>query len=187
MDATPTAPAGADVDDSEPAPIFDVEKEYREQPSRLTFRALAAAFIVAPVRGLCTNCAYFAGAPLERCCKNAGELISSPLALVFAILFNAIWMPLGIIFKFDPYPFALLLTFSNVVQLLLIFVLAVGQRQAVRSAEQRAEQDHQSIVDVLACQKQQERMLLRITAAIEANVEDVKQILSRLPAQDAPA
>jgi hypothetical protein len=53
---------------------------------------------------------------------------------------TAIWMLLGSrqLLGFDPYPYPFLLFLGNVVQLLLIFVILLGQQVLGRSADRRA-------------------------------------------------
>src|SRR5215472_12385199 len=57
---------------------------------------------------------------------------------------------LGPLRHFDPYPFAFLLFMGNVLQLLLVFVILVGQQVIGRSADRRSArtfQDAESIFD----------------------------------------
>ncbi len=118
--------------------------------------------------------------PVERFCKRIADSTGSPLALGLAIGAQAVWIPVGILTKLDPYPFAFLLTCSNVIQLILIFVLAVGQRQIGAHAELRAEHDHDSISRLLYHQEVQERILLAVAAKIEVDVEDMAQMVRQL-------
>ena len=87
--------------------------------------------------------------PVERLCKRIADSTGAPIALGLAIVIQMIWIPIGILTKLDPYPFAFLLTCSNVLQLILIFILAVGARQSSAHAELRAEHDHDSISRLL--------------------------------------
>jgi len=73
-----------------------------------------------------------------------------------------------------------LLTCSNVLQLILIFVLAVGQRQSARHAELRAEHDHDSLSRLLYHQEVQESLLLAIASRIDVNVEKTAAMVSQL-------
>ncbi len=102
--------------------------------------------------------------PIEKFCKKIADGTGSPVALGLAVAVQCLWIPIGIITKKDPYPFAFLLTCSNILQLVLIFVLAVGQRQAVEHAELRAEHDHSSISRLLYHQEVQESILLALAA-----------------------
>jgi uncharacterized membrane protein len=155
MNATPAVPAAPVSDVTEHPLVHDVNQEHAESLSSV-----------------------------ERFCKRVADSTGAPLALGIAIAFQAIWIPLGILTKFDPFPFTLLLTFSNVVQLILIFILAVGQRQSSSHAEMRAEHDHDSISRLLYHQELQERILLQIATKIEVDVAEVKAMVERLAAQD---
>ena len=123
--------------------------------------------------------------PVERFCKRVADWTGAPLALFLAILLQAIWIPLGIVSKMDPFPFAFLLTCSNVLQLILIFILAVGQRQSSAHAELRAEHDHDSISRLLYHQELQEQILLAIALKTELNIEEVKAMINRLATEDS--
>jgi len=122
--------------------------------------------------------------PLERFCKRIADWTGAPIALFLAVLVQAIWIPVGIMTKLDPFPFAFLLTCSNVLQLILIFILAVGQRQSAAHAELRAEHDHDSISRLLYHQELQEQILLSIALKTELNVDEVKGMVSRLASED---
>ena len=123
--------------------------------------------------------------PVERFCKQVADSTGAPLALGLAILLQAIWIPLGIFTKFDPFPFTFLLTCSNVLQLILIFILAVGQRQSSAHAELRAEHDHDSISRLLYHQELQEKILIEIATKIAIDVEDLKKEIAQLAEQPA--
>jgi len=69
--------------------------------------------------------------PTERACKKIADATGAPLALTLAIVLQAVWIVTGVVTKWDPFPFTFLLTCSNVLQLILIFVLAVGQPPVV--------------------------------------------------------
>lgn len=56
-------------------------------------------------------------------------MTGAPAALVAAIVLQFVWIGIGLATNWDPYPFVFLLTCSNVIQLILIFVIAVAQRQ----------------------------------------------------------
>jgi uncharacterized membrane protein len=122
--------------------------------------------------------------PVERFCKRIADWTGAPLALFLAILVQALWIPAGIIYKWDPYPFAFLLTCSNILQLILIFILAVGQRQSVAHDELRAEHDHDAISRLLYHQELQEQILLSIALKTELNVDEVKAMVTRLASED---
>ena len=70
--------------------------------------------------------------------------------LVAAFQFG--WMGLatwGLLHHFDPYPFAFLLFMGNVAQLLLMFVLLVGQNVQQAQADAKSEQDHAMLTEIL--------------------------------------
>jgi len=122
--------------------------------------------------------------PIERICKQIADSTGAPLALGLAIVIQFVWIPVGIYTKLDPYPFAFLLTCSNILQLILIFILAVGQRQSVAHAELRAEHDHDSISRLLYHQELQENILIEIATKIESDVSDLKLAVAKLATAD---
>jgi uncharacterized membrane protein len=123
--------------------------------------------------------------PVERVCKDIADWTGAPLALGLAIAVQAIWIAVGLITKLDPFPFAFLLTCSNVLQLILIFVLAVGQRQSSQHAELRAEHDHDSISRLLYHQEVQEQVLIALARKIGIEVESMEKTIALLATQDA--
>jgi uncharacterized membrane protein len=123
--------------------------------------------------------------PLEHICKQIATWTGAPLALLAAIVIQIAWIVVGVVTHWDPYPFAFLLTCSNVLQLILIFVLAVGQRQSSDHAELRAEHDHDAISRLLYHQEAQEEILLALAAKIEVDVTTVRGMIQRLAAEDA--
>ena len=155
MNATPAMPSSG-FDVTEHPLVHDVNREHNESLS-----------------------------PIERVCKRIADSTGAPIALGLAILIQFIWIPVGIFTKLDPFPFAFLLTCSNILQLILIFILAVGQRQSAAHAELRAEHDHDSISRLLYHQELQERILIQIASKIEADVEDLKSSVAQLAMQDA--
>jgi uncharacterized membrane protein len=123
--------------------------------------------------------------PVERLCKRIADGTGAPIALGLAILIQAIWIPVGVYTKLDPYPFAFLLTCSNVLQLILIFILAVGARQSSAHAELRAEHDHDSISRLLYHQEVQESILLQIATKIECDVSALTAMVAQLETEDS--
>ncbi len=122
--------------------------------------------------------------PVERLCQRVSQLTGSPTALALAIVVQAIWIPIGIITKMDPYPFAFLLTCSNVIQLILIFVLSVGQRQSAAHAELRAEHDHEAISRLLYHQELQEQVLIALARKLEIEVRNIEEMVRQLAQED---
>jgi len=122
--------------------------------------------------------------PVEHLCQRVSQLTGSPTALALAIIVQAIWIPIGIFTHLDPYPFAFLLTCSNIIQLILIFVLAVGQRQASAHAELRAEHDHASISRLLYHQELQEQVLIALARKLEIEVHNIEDMVRQLAQED---
>jgi uncharacterized membrane protein len=127
---------------------------------------------------------YDSLSPVERTCKKIADWTGAPLALGLAVLIQAVWIVVGLITKWDPFPFAFLLTCSNVLQLILIFVLAVGQRQSSAHAELRAEHDHDSISRLLYHQEVQEELLLALAAKTECDVSAIRAMITSLATAD---
>jgi uncharacterized membrane protein len=72
-------------------------------------------------------------------------------AFYIAAAFMAGWMLLSEahLISFDPYPFAFLLFLGNIVQLLLMFVILVGQQVLGRASDRRAVQTYQDAEAIL--------------------------------------
>ena len=122
--------------------------------------------------------------PVEKVCQRISQLTGSPVALALAIAVQAVWIPVGILTRMDPYPFAFLLTCSNILQLILIFVLAVGQRQASGHAELRAEHDHAAISRLLYHQELQEQVLIALARKLEIEVRNIEDMVKQLAQED---
>ncbi len=116
----------------------------------------------------------------EKACKQIADLTGAPLALLLSIVVQFGWITAGVIMKWDPYPFAFLLTCSNVLQLILIFVIAVAQKQSSQHAELRAESDHEHIARLLHHQEVQEAILIRLAEHLQTDVEDIKKAVDQL-------
>jgi uncharacterized membrane protein len=91
--------------------------------------------------------------------------IGSMWTVYACVAITAGWMLLGSpeLLGFDPYPYPFLLFLGNVVQLLLIFIILLGQQVLGRSADKRALQTYQDA---------------------EAILEDCEQIQNHLISQD---
>jgi hypothetical protein len=87
--------------------------------------------------------------PTEHICRRIAAMTGAPAALVAAIILQFVWIGIGLATNWDPYPFVFLLTCSNVIQLILIFVIAVAQRQLSLHDGLRAEADHGAISRLL--------------------------------------
>jgi hypothetical protein len=66
--------------------------------------------------------------------------------------------------------------------LILIFVIAVAQRQQTQHAELRAESDHESISRLLYHQEYQEKLLLRIAERTGVDVSELRPAFEMLTA-----
>ena len=74
------------------------------------------------------------------------QRVGSMWVVYFTITFVLLWMLLGAfgpLRRVDPYPFAFLLFIGNVVQLLLVFVILVGQQVIGRAADKRSLQTYE--------------------------------------------
>jgi uncharacterized membrane protein len=79
---------------------------------------------------------------------------------------TAIWMILGSrqVFGFDPYPYPFLLFLGNVVQLLLIFIILLGQQVLGRTSDRRAIQTYEDAEAILAdCEQIQNHLIAQDT------------------------
>lgn len=96
-------------------------------------------------------------------------------AFYFLITWMVVWMilaSLGIgLFKLDPYPFTFLLIMSNLIQLLSMPILAVGQQVLNRSSDKQAEQTYKDAETLLKLQDEVRRL-------IEINSKQVEEIHS---------
>lgn len=122
--------------------------------------------------------------PIERTCKRIADMTGAPAALMLAIAVQLVWVVTGIFGHWDPFPFVFLLTCSNIVQLILIFIIAVAQRQQSQHDQIRAEADHDSISRLLYHQQLQEQILLRLA---EHSGVDVKDLAATAQTLFAPA
>ncbi|MDQ6779782.1 MAG: DUF1003 domain-containing protein [Candidatus Eremiobacteraeota bacterium] len=120
--------------------------------------------------------------PVERFCKRVADSTGAPIALALVIVAQLVWIMIGQFTQRDPFPFVFLLTISNVIQLTLLFVISVAQRQSSEHAEIRAELDHQWIGALLRHQELQEQLLLRIAEGTHLTTDDVRQQLASLHA-----
>lgn len=116
----------------------------------------------------------------ERFCRRVADLTGAPAALMLAIVLQIAWLVVGTITRWDPFPFVFLLTCSNVLQLILIFVIAVAQRQQTMHDELRAEADHDAISRLLYHQEFQEKLLLRIAESVGVEVDELRPALESL-------
>jgi uncharacterized membrane protein len=118
----------------------------------------------------------------EKICRRIADATGAPVALLLAILVQFIWISVGAITHWDPFPFVFLLTCSNVLQLILIFVIAVAQKQQTQHDELRAEADHDAISRLLYHQQLQNEMLMRLAERSGVDVSDLKPTAAMLAA-----
>lgn len=116
----------------------------------------------------------------ERICRRIADATGAPVALLLAIIVQIIWISIGAVTHWDPFPFVFLLTCSNVLQLILIFVIAVAQKQQTQHDELRAEADHDSISRLLYHQQLQNELLMRIAERSSIDVSDLKAAVMKL-------
>lgn len=116
----------------------------------------------------------------ERFCRRIADLTGAPVALMLAIVVQIVWLVVGTITHWDPFPFVFLLTCSNVIQLILIFVIAVAQRQQTEHDELRAEADHATISRLLYHQELQEQILLRLAQRAGVDLADLRPALDSI-------
>lgn len=82
--------------------------------------------------------------------------VATMTAFYVALIFQVGWIVAGRLLGFDPYPYAFLLFLSSQLQLLLMFVIMVGQQVIGRSADKRAIQTYLNAEAVLhACERLQ--------------------------------
>lgn len=118
--------------------------------------------------------------PIERTCKKIADATGAPIALILAIIVQALWIAVGVITHWDPFPFAFLLTISNVLQLILIFVIAVAQRQQSMHDEMRADSDHAAISRLLYHQQVQDELLLGLAERAGIDVSGLREMVKTL-------
>jgi uncharacterized membrane protein len=111
----------------------------------------------------------------EKFCRKVADATGAPMALLLAIIVQIAWLLVGTVTHWDPFPFVFLLTCSNVLQLILIFVIAVAQKQQTMHDELRAESDHDAISRLLYHQQVQDEILLRLAQRAGIDVADVSQ------------
>ena len=106
-------------------------------------------------------------------------------AFYIAIGFMAFWMILagftfGPLHKIDPYPFAFLLFLGNIVQLLLMFVLMVGQQVLGSAADKRAVVTYQDAEAILHECLQMQRHLSAQDRALEGLIDRLEEVEASL-------
>jgi uncharacterized membrane protein len=105
------------------------------------------------------------------------QRVGSMWVVYFTTAFVVVWLgaaTLGPLHRLDPYPFPFLLFIGNVVQLLLVFVILVGQQVLGRAADKRALQTYEDaeaiFEEVIRIQdhlQEQDKILNRGVALVE--------------------
>src|ERR1700716_340183 len=105
-------------------------------------------------------------------------------AVYAAVFIQVTWMALATIgiweFRKDPYPFAFLLFLSNIVQLLLMFVIMVGQQVLGAASDKRAVVTYQDAEAILhECLQMQEHLTAQ-DVALERMLKRMEQLEGRM-------
>jgi uncharacterized membrane protein len=106
-------------------------------------------------------------------------------AFYIAAVTMATWMVLagfawGPLHKIDPYPFAFLLFLGNIVQLLLMFVIMVGQQVLGAAADKRAVVTYQDAEAILhECLQMQEHLTAQ-DFALERMLKRMEQLEGKM-------
>ncbi len=101
--------------------------------------------------------------------------VGTMTAFYVAVVFQATWMIAGQVAGFDRYPYLFLLFLSSQTQLILMFVIMVGQQVIGRSAAKRAAQTYLNAEAVLhACERLQAHLRAQ-DLAIRHVVEQLRQ------------
>ncbi len=123
--------------------------------------------------------------PTERFCRRIAESTGAPATLVAVIIFQLLWIIVGQATRMDPFPYIFMLTVSNVIQLVLIVVLAVAGKQQAEHAETRAEEDHASLSHMLYHQQTQEAILLDLAAHAGIDTHEYERAVNELSEPNA--
>ena len=116
----------------------------------------------------------------EKLCQRISAGTGAPMTLVAVIVFQIVWIVVGQITKMDPFPFVFMLTVSNVVQLVLIVVVAVAGRQQSLHDSIRADEDHSTISLLLYHQQAQETLLLQIAEKAGIDTAELRAAVAKL-------
>lgn len=103
------------------------------------------------------------------------KAVGTMWAFYFAAVFMGIWMILAEagLLKFDPYPFPFLLFLGNIVQLLLMFVIMVGQQVLGAASDKRAAQTYKDAEAIL-------HECLELQSHLKSQDETLDGIIARL-------
>lgn len=99
-----------------------------------------------------------------RLAASVTRAVGTMWAVYVALFIQLIWMTLATLgiafFARDPYPFAFLLFLGNIVQLLLMFVIMVGQQVLGAASDKRAIQTYKDAEAILhECLRLQDHLL----------------------------
>jgi len=122
----------------------------------------------------------------EKLCQRIAAGTGAPMTLVAVIIFQIVWIAVGQLTKMDPFPFVFMLTVSNVVQLVLIVVVAVAGRQQSQHDTIRADEDHATISLLLYHQEAQEKLLLQIAEKAGIDTAEMRATVTQLSQPAAP-
>src|SRR6266851_6766967 len=105
-------------------------------------------------------------------------------AVYIAIAIQVTWMTLATLgiweFRRDPYPFAFLLFLSNIVQLLLMFVIMVGQQVLGAASDKRAVVTYQDAEAILHECLEMQKHLTAQDRALAGLIKRMEQLDARL-------
>ena len=101
--------------------------------------------------------------------------VATMTAFYVALIFQVGWIVAGQVLGFDPYPYAFLLFLSSQLQLLLMFVIMVGQQVIGRSADKRSAQTYLHAEAVLRSGERLQAHLRAQDLAIRHVVEHVQR------------
>jgi|SRR5579862_2514078 len=116
----------------------------------------------------------------EQMCQRIAAGTGAPITLVAVIIFQIIWIIVGQLTKMDPFPFVFMLTVSNVVQLVLIVVVAVAGKQQAQHDAIRADEDHAALSRLLYHHQTQEMLLVQIAEKLGVDTAELKSVISEL-------
>jgi uncharacterized membrane protein len=105
------------------------------------------------------------------------EAVGTMWAFYAATVFQFGWIGLALlgVIRFDPYPFAFLLFLSSLAQLILMFVIMVGQGVLGRAGDQRSEQTYRDAEAILHECRQLQRHLTAQDKVIVEIAEFIEQ------------
>src|SRR5712691_3023393 len=121
------------------------------------------------------------GAAITRSAGTMWAFYTAAVVLALWILLaGPAWGPLH---KVDPYPFAFLLFLGNIVQLLLMFVIMVGQQVLGAASDKRAVVTYQDAEAILhECLQMQEHLTAQ-DHALDVMIQRLEQLEARVEKQ----